>query len=80
MVLNQVYLETIFERKSNYMKTYECGECGEVFKKSQIDFEASYDDMYYCNSCSEFLAEAGRDAVDPDHNFDSFFDWDENGR
>lgn len=61
------------------MKTYTCTECGGDFKKSQLDPEFFADDEYYCKNCTEALAEAGWDAVDPDHNFDSFEDWDENG-
>ena len=41
--------------------------------------EIGYADEYLCKTCSHELLEAGRDAVDPDHNFSSFEDWDENG-
>lgn len=62
------------------MKKYPCGECGEEFSKNQLDAEAFAAGDYYCKSCADFLAQAGWDAVDPDHNFESYEDWDENGR
>lgn len=37
------------------------------------------DEDGFCGSCSRFLTQSGWDAVDPDHNFDSYNDWDENG-
>ncbi|WP_144903415.1 hypothetical protein [Leuconostoc mesenteroides] len=64
------------------MKMYTCSYCGQEFTKSQMDSETlaiGYEDEYLCKSCSDELLEAGRDAVDPDHNFSSFEDWDENG-
>ena len=61
------------------MKTYTCLECGEDFKKSQLDSDFFKEGEYYCKSCVDSLAEAGWDAVDPDHNFESFAAWDENG-
>ncbi|MFS7391312.1 hypothetical protein AB6888_00400 [Carnobacterium maltaromaticum] len=61
------------------MKTYPCVECGNDFKKNQLDPDFFKDGEYYCESCADSLAEAGWDSVDPDHNFESFEDWDENG-
>ena len=62
------------------MKKYPCGECGEEFSKGQLDSESFAGDSIYCKNCAAFLAQAGWDAVDPDHNFESYEDWDENGR
>ncbi|MEG0782765.1 hypothetical protein, partial [Carnobacterium sp.] len=62
------------------MKTYTCEECGDEFKKSKLDAEMFAIGEYYCKSCADNLAQAGWDAVDPDHNFSSYEDWDENGR
>lgn len=50
-----------------------CKECGIEFYPEDLDEDG------YCESCVDFLSEAGWDAVDPDHNFDSYNDWDENG-
>lgn len=64
------------------MKKYTCSYCGDEYSKSQMDSESleiGYADKYLCKTCSHELLEAGRDAVDPDHNFSSFEDWDENG-
>ncbi|MBO0421261.1 hypothetical protein JZO80_13935 [Vagococcus fluvialis] len=62
------------------MKKYLCVECGYKVSKNKIDSENSYDGTYYCKDCTESLSQAGWDAVDPNHNFESFSDWDENGR
>ena len=56
------------------MKTYSCVECGNDFKKSQLDPDFFKDGEYYCESCADSLAEVGWDSVDPDHNFESFAD------
>lgn len=64
------------------MKMYTCSYCGQEFTKSQMDsetLEIGDKDQYLCDGCSDELLEAARDAVDPDHNFSSFEDWDENG-
>lgn len=61
------------------MKKYTCQEWGGEFSESQLDSEAFADGEFYCKNCSDFLAQAGWDAVDPNHNFESFGDWDENG-
>lgn len=62
------------------MGKYTCQECGEEFSKSQLDKELFLEGEYYCINCAVFLIESARDAVDPDHNFTSYADWDENGR
>ena len=62
------------------MKKYTCQECGGEFTKRELDSDGFEDGDYYCKNCSNFLAQAGWDAVDPDHNFESYEDWDENGR
>lgn len=59
------------------MKKYTCEECGEEFAKRQLDSESFEEDEYVCKPCSKFLLQAGRDAVDPDHHYSSFQDWDE---
>ncbi|MEG0619008.1 MAG: hypothetical protein RR557_06905 [Bacilli bacterium] len=61
------------------MKRYNCSECGDSFSKNQLDPEMFKAKEYFCISCSEALLEEGWDSVDPDHNFQSFADWDENG-
>lgn len=62
------------------MKTYICEECGDNFSKGELNKECFDDDSYFCKGCASSLAQAGWDAVDPDHNFDSYSDWDERGR
>jgi len=62
------------------MRKYTCQECGGDFSKSQLDKEMFSDGEYYCLNCADFLMESAWDAVDPDHNFNSYTDWDENGR
>ncbi|MGX7389255.1 hypothetical protein ACWOF5_13705 [Carnobacterium divergens] len=61
------------------MNVYKCEECGEKFKKEQLDPELFNEGEICCKNCTEFLLESGRDFVDPDHNYDSFEDWEENG-
>ncbi|OFI48649.1 hypothetical protein BG261_07060 [Floricoccus tropicus] len=61
------------------MKTYTCQECGSEFAKDQLDSDYFADKEYICISCIDFLMECGRDAVYPDHIYDSFSDWDERG-
>ncbi|MBL1227120.1 hypothetical protein [Enterococcus sp. BWR-S5] len=61
------------------MKKYECENCGEKFKKEELCSDSFKEGTYYCRSCSDELMDAGWNAVDPDHNFDSFSDWDEHG-
>lgn len=61
------------------MHKYVCEECGGTFYKEELSPESFAEGEYYCLSCDSFLAESGWDAVDPDHNFDSFNDWDERG-
>lgn len=58
---------------TNDTETAACEECGVEHYKEDLDEDG------YCESCVDFLSEAGWDAVDPDHNFDSYNDWDENG-
>ena len=41
------------------MKTYLCEECGDDFKKSQLDPDCFKDGEYFCKNCAESLAEAG---------------------
>lgn len=62
------------------MKKYICNECGGEFSKNQLDSELLVDGESYCKGCASSLMEAGRDFVDPNHNFDSYEDWDKNGR
>lgn len=62
------------------MKKYVCGECGDEFSKKELDADMFEDGDYYCHSCAESLAQAGWDAVDADHDYDSYSDWDERGR
>ncbi|GMA05149.1 hypothetical protein GCM10025878_02200 [Leuconostoc gasicomitatum] len=62
-------------------KLYTCINCGSDYPKSQMEAETLDDqEGYLCTFCADQLAEDGRDAVDPDHNFESYEDWDENGR
>ncbi len=61
------------------METYTCEECGGTFEEYQLDSDSFKEGSYYCHSCSDDLMNAGWDAVDPDHNFESFSDWDERG-
>lgn len=61
------------------MKKYTCQECGGEFSKSQLDPDLLEGGDHYCKNCGNNLAQVGWDAVDPDHNFESFSDWDENG-
>ncbi|PLS38353.1 hypothetical protein CYV26_06490 [Carnobacterium maltaromaticum] len=61
------------------MKTYQCSECGESFSKKELDSELFKESEYFCISCTREFAEAAWDYVDPDHNFESFEDWDEKG-
>lgn len=63
-----------------FSKKYTCSECGDTFNKSEMDVESLGVGYDLCQGCAEDLARAGRDAVDPDHNFDSYEDWDEMGR
>lgn len=63
-----------------FSKKYTCSECGDTFNKSEMDEESLGVGYDLCQGCAENLARAGRDAVDPDHNFDSYEDWDEMGR
>lgn len=61
-------------------KTYTCTNCGESKPKDEMESYSLTDSSeYLCISCGNELAGAGWDAVDPDHNFDSFSDWDERG-
>lgn len=62
------------------MKKYICDECSGEFSKNQLDSELLLENEIFCKDCASSLMEAGRDAVDPNHNFDSYKDWDENGR
>lgn len=64
------------------MKMYTCNYCEQQFPKSEMaswSLERGQEDEYTCESCDLELSAAGRDAVDPDHNFSSFEDWDKNG-
>ena len=62
------------------MKKYNCEECGEDFSKNQLDPDAFKAGDYICEKCAYSLRQAAWDAVDPNHNFESYKDWDENGR
>lgn len=62
------------------MKTYTCEECGDEFTRKKLDSELFKEGHFFCKSCSDFLIESARDFVDPNHNFDSYEDWDEHGR
>ncbi|XKE95414.1 hypothetical protein LG326_03515 [Metaplanococcus flavidus] len=62
------------------MKKHVCNECGEEFSKNQLDLELFEEGEIFCKGCARSLMESGRDSVDPDHNFDSYEDWDKNGR
>lgn len=62
------------------MKKYSCNECGGEFSKNQLDSELLIDGEFFCKECASNLMEAGRDSVDPNHNFDSYEDWDKNER
>lgn len=62
------------------MKKHICNECGGEFSKNQLDLELLEEGETFCKSCANGLMESGRDYVDPNHNFDSYEDWDENGR
>ena len=56
---------------------YTCCYCGDDFSSSQIDWEVSDGEEYYCKSCSESLQQAGIDAMDPDgHGYDEYGVWD----
>lgn len=62
------------------MKKHICNECGGEFSKKQLDLELLEEGETLCKGCASSLMESGRDFVDPNHNFDSYEDWDENGR
>jgi len=62
------------------VKTYICNECGGEFSKNQLDSELLAEGASYCKSCANSLMESAKDAVDPNDNFDSYEDWDKNGR
>lgn len=53
---------------------------GKKLKKINLIKSFFEEDTYICKNCSNDLLEAAREAVDPDHNFKSFEDWDEHGR
>ena len=64
------------------MKMYTCNYCGQSFAKKDMDSESlerGMEDEYTCKACFSELSQAAWDAVDPDHNFSSFSDWDANG-
>jgi len=60
------------------MEIYICQECGEEFSKSQMDPDLLNDGYNYCKGCGDSLAQAGWDAVDPNHNYESYADWEDN--
>ncbi|WP_436667486.1 hypothetical protein [Latilactobacillus sakei] len=61
------------------MKLYVCEGCGDKFTKGELDLESFSMGDIYCTTCSDELMQAGMDAVDPNGEFSSFDDWDENG-
>ena len=61
------------------METYTCEECGFEFTEDELDRDSFNSGDYYCKRCADFLMDSGWDAVDPNHEFDSFSDWDERG-
>ena len=59
---------------------YICNECGEEFSKKQLDSELLLEGESFCKECASSLMESGRDFVDPNQNYNSYEDWDKNGR
>lgn len=50
--------------------TATCEECGELFNVDELDDG-------YCESCTDFLVAAGREAMDPGGNgYDEYGVWD----
>lgn len=59
-------------------KLYTCTNCGELKPKDEMEYDSlDSPSDYLCTSCGDELAEAGWDAVDPNHNFESFAAWDD---
>ena len=70
----------MMKKRMNNMNLYTCEDCGEEVEKNQLDQDFFEEDTYICKNCSNDLLQAALEAVDPDHNFKSFEDWDEHGR
>ncbi|WP_430616782.1 hypothetical protein IGJ66_000479 [Enterococcus sp. DIV0176] len=47
------------------MEKFTCQECGNEFKKSELDRDFFDDGEYYCQACTLFLLQCGQDAIDP---------------
>ena len=67
-----------FFKRKNETSDYDdemvaCCECGGKYYIEDLDEDGC------CDSCASFLADCAWDAVDPDHNFSSFDDCNENG-
>lgn len=69
----------MFFKKKEKKNVHYCLECEREIQEDELNSDNEGFDGYYCSSCADNLGHSGWDVVDPDHNFDSFSDWDENG-